>query len=102
MAVNPGEVEIELNGRKVTLKPSLQAAKEINFLGGLGGAIGKLASGDLDAYFGIVAAGLSKTRAEIEEDVWASELSDLAKPLSDFVSKLWSKRAARGEKKPGE
>jgi hypothetical protein len=42
----------------------------------------------MDAYVGVVAAGLNKKPAEVEDAVFASGLPDLNEPLSNFVSML--------------
>jgi hypothetical protein len=104
MPVNPGEVEIELNGRREVLRPTLRAAKEVNLLGGIAGAITKLASGDLEAYITVVCAGLKKRRTDIEDDVWATGMEPLAEPLSRFVSILGNggKEPKRNEGEPRE
>lgn len=96
MSVNPGEVEITLNGREEILRPTLRAAREINNgCGGYSGAFRKLTEFDLSAYVAIVAAGLGKKYGEVEEAVHKAGILNLTEPLSRFVTIL-----ANGGKEP--
>lgn len=96
MTVNPGEVEIELNGRAEVLRPTLRAAREINnACGGYSGAFKKLTEFDLSAYVYVVAAGLGKKYSEVEESVHKAGILNLTEPLARFVTIL-----ANGGKEP--
>lgn len=88
-----GEVEIELGGKRRTLRCSLRAARAVSGVaGGFGGAFEGLERMSLATSTAIVAAGLGlKTSAEIEaieNDVYEFGLEPLAKPLARFVSML--------------
>lgn len=104
--MNPGEVEIELNGRKEILRPSLRAAKEVFANGGFAGSIQRLANGVLDEYVAIVSSGLKKKRTDVEDDVYATGMESLSEPLARFVSILGNggkePKAESGENKSGE
>lgn len=81
-----GEVKITLDGRPETLRCSLRSGKIVSAMsGGFQGALGRLANMDFEAYAAIVAAGLNKRPAEIEEAVYATGLPELTEPLSQFV-----------------
>jgi hypothetical protein len=82
------EVEITLNGKAETLRCTLRAAKRVNAGGGFVEILRKLAVFDQDAYFGVVAAGLDKKVAEVEDAVFATGLPDLTEPLSTYVNLL--------------
>jgi hypothetical protein len=82
------QVEITLNGRTETLVCTLRAARIVNAGGGFIEVLRKLTAYDMDAYVGVVAAGLNKKPADVEDAVFASGLPDLNEPLSNFVSML--------------
>ena len=87
------EVEIELSGKKCTLRCSLRAARTVSALsGGFTGAFEGLSRYNLATYGAIVAAGLDKRTgadlAEVEESVYATGLEALTAPLVRFVSLL--------------
>lgn len=88
MPVNPGEVEIELSGRKEILRPTLDALLTINALGGVMGAYGKLQSYDFNAYVAIIAAGLGKKPRDIQDEVFRAGFVDFVEPLCDFVDSV--------------
>lgn len=83
------EVEIELNGKAETLKPSLRAGKVINnAFGNYVDALRQLHIYDHSAYSVIVAAALGKKPADVEEAVFATGLNKLSVPLALFVNSL--------------
>ena len=94
--MNVGEVEIELDGKKYTLRPSLGAAKRINAMGDFQSVINKILSYDLSYYINVVAAGLDKrpqTLMEVggvsmEEAVYKTGMHALVTPLSLYVGYL--------------
>lgn len=80
------EVEITLKGKSETLKCTLKAAKAVNAIaGGFQGALVRLANMEQDSYFLIVAAGLGKKPAEIENAVYETGLTNLTEPLTSYV-----------------
>lgn len=84
-----GDVEIELDGEKVTLRPTLKAAQIISRqAGGIIGAIQALRSLDIDALTGIVAAGLGKSVKDVEDAVWRRGVADLTPMATRYVTNL--------------
>lgn len=88
MAVNPGEVEIELNGRKETLRSTLYAIRMIDTLGGMTDAFSQLAKFKFSAYVTIVAGGLEKKYSEVEGDVMKTGMPNLVESLSHYIAVL--------------
>ncbi len=86
--MNVGEVEIKLNGEVKTLRPSLGAAKRVNARGGFASVVGRLQAADFDFYVLVVAAGLGKKEAEIENAVYLTGLPALGADLVTFVNIL--------------
>lgn len=89
----PGEVQIELDGETVTLKPTLRAAQMVNAsLNGFRGAFESIARFDLDAFALVVAAGLGKTTQaeldEVAEKVFRTGLVSLSDPLTKYAAML--------------
>jgi hypothetical protein len=83
-----GEIEIQLNGKTETLRPSLEAAKKVNTGGGgFMNVLQKLAVMDQDYYSLVVAAGLGKRPAEVDA-VWRTGLPNLTESLALFVQSL--------------
>lgn len=82
------EVEITLNGRTETLRCTLRAAKRVNSGGGFAETLRKLAVFDMDAYVAVIAAGLDKAPATIEDAVFSTGMPDLNEPLSNYVTLL--------------
>jgi hypothetical protein len=83
-----GEVDITLNGKPVTLRSSLKAAKLVNAGGGFTEVLRKLAAFDQDYYTIVVAAGLDKKPLDVEADVFLTGLPSLNESLSLFVQHL--------------
>ena len=94
--MNVGEVEIELDGNKYTLRPSLGAAKKVNASGGFQNVITKLLSYDMDYYVTVISAGLDKRPLSVmvaggpnlEEAIYKTGLHALVNPLALYVSNL--------------
>ena len=82
------EVEITLNGKTETLRPSLGAAKKVNSLGGFMHVHSRLQAYDLDVFTLVVAAGLEKKASEIESAVYKTGLPNLLGDVSTFVNIL--------------
>lgn len=84
-----GNVEIELAGETVTLRPSLKAAQAISRLdGGIVGAIERAARFDIDLITACVAHGVGQSVKEVEEAVFTTGLTVLAPPVMEFLSRL--------------
>lgn len=83
-----GDVEIKLNGKVETLRPSLGAAKRVNATGGFAHVVNRLQAADLDFYILVVAAGLGKKNAEVEDAVYKTGLPALGADVVKFVNIL--------------
>lgn len=102
MPAHLGEVEIDLDGKKETLRCTLRAARSVsNLTGGFLGALQGIQTLNLLVCSQIIAAGLDvqdRDKLEkLEESVYASGLRNLASPLSTYVELL-----SNGGKKPSE
>lgn len=95
------EVYITLNGEKEKLIVCPRAAKEItaNF-GNYAEVFTRLVNFDHAAHVAIVAIGLNKKRAEVEDAVFWSGLPSLNDPLAEYVGFLL--RAGRPIEKDNE
>jgi hypothetical protein len=82
------EVEIQLNGKPETLRPSLGAAKRVNALGGFMHVHSRLQVYDFDVFVLVIAAGLERKPADIENAVYKSGLPNLLGDVSAFVNLL--------------
>ncbi len=83
------EIRIDLVGEPATLRCTLRAAKEINtFFGSFNAGFKRLADYDHAAYVAIVAFGLGKRAAEVENAVWQTGLPNLVGPLTDYLAML--------------
>ncbi len=100
MPVNPGEVEIKLNGRDVVLRPTLETLLVVNAFGGILPAYDRLQKMDFNAYVAIIAAGLDKKPADIQWDVFKSDWTDFVEPLCELISNLT--RGGRPKPKDGD
>ena len=84
-----GDVEMELDGETVTLRPTLKAARAISSqAGGISGAVEAVGKLDLDAVIGIVTLGLGLTgqeAREIPEKVWRTGLTELVDPVLQYL-----------------
>ena len=85
-----GEVDIELDGKTVTLKSTLAAAKRVNAAGGLRYIAERLDAYDLDAYVAVVAAGADRRNADVENVVFSAGMARLQVPLGVYISFLAS------------
>lgn len=83
-----GEIEIKLDGKSFILKSTLRAGYAIADMGGAGAVWQRLANMDLRAYVAVVAAGLGKPPASVEDVVFATGMAPLTEPLSLFVGYL--------------
>jgi hypothetical protein len=86
--MNIGEVEIELDGEKKVLRPSLGAAKRVNAAGGFSNVINKLLAYDFDYFVTVISAGLSKKPSEVEEAIYKTGLPKLVNDTTLYVTYL--------------
>ncbi len=86
--MNVGEVEITLDGKTETLRPSLGAMKKINAADGFTNVINKLLGYDFDYFVRVISAGLNKKPADIEDAVYKAGLPNLVQPLALYVGYL--------------
>lgn len=82
------EVEITLNGKAETLRPSLGAAKRVNAMGGFMNVHSRLQAYDLDVFTQVIAAGLEKKPSDVESAVYKTGLTNLLGDVSTFVNLL--------------
>ncbi|WP_404927156.1 hypothetical protein [Mesorhizobium sp. ORM16] len=89
-ALGAGNVDIELDGEKVTLRPSLQAAQSISRQsGGISGAVRSVGQYDFDTIVAVVTLGLGLTGNEAKEvpnRVYRTGLTDLIGPVSTYLT----------------
>jgi len=87
-----GNVEIELDGQTVVLKPTLRAAQTISRQsGGILGAVERIGKFDLDTMIQVVTLGLNATGKEaqtIPDKVWETGMTELVAPVTKFLSIL--------------
>lgn len=87
-----GNVDIELDGETVTLRPTLKAAQTISRqAGGIVKAIEAIGKFDLDAMVGVIQLGLNlsnKDAANLAEKVWATGMAELSGPVINYLSIL--------------
>lgn len=83
-----GDVEIILNGKAETLRPSLGAAKRVNAAGGFSNVVSRIQAVDLEFYILVVAAGLGKKNAEVEDAVYKTGLPALGADVVKFINIL--------------
>jgi hypothetical protein len=89
MPVQPGDVEITLNGEAHTLRCTLRAAKTVNaYFGDYPTAFRKIGELGQDAFFVVIAAGLNKKVNEVEEAVYSTGLPPLVDPLLEYIGLL--------------
>lgn len=84
-----GNVEIELDGEKVVLRPTLRAAQAISRQeGGIMAAVQALSKLDIDALTGVIAFGLGKEPKDVADAVWRTGAADLTPPAARFLTIL--------------
>jgi hypothetical protein len=91
-SLGAGNVEIELDGETVVLKPTLRAAQTISRQnGGILGAVDRVSKFDLDTLTQVVALGLNATGKDAEtipDKVWSTGMTDLVGPVTRYLSIL--------------
>ncbi len=97
-SLGAGNVDIELAGETVTLRPTLKAAQTISRQGGgIMGAVDRVTRFDLDALTAVVASGLDKPAKDVAESVWRAGCSTLAPSVIKYLGML-----ANGGRPAGE
>lgn len=86
--MNVGEVEIKLDGKTETLRPSLGAAKRVNAAGGFSQVMNKLMAYDFDYFVTVISAGLGKKPSQVEEAIYSTGLPNLVADCVTFVGYL--------------
>lgn len=87
--IGAGNVEIELDGETVTLKPTLRAAQTISRqAGGIMAAVERIGKFDLDVLTQVVALGLGREPKDVADAVWRTGMADLSAPVINFLSVL--------------
>lgn len=82
-----GNVEFKLDGEQLTLRPSLRAAQAISRQGGgIRAVLRSISDLDFDMITYIIAVGLGKKPAEVEDAVYRTGLPDLVDPVTTFVA----------------
>jgi hypothetical protein len=82
-----GNVDFELDGKPVTLKPSLRAAQTISRqAGGIGSALEAVGRMDVDVITGLVALGLGKEPKDVAEKVWRTGYPKVSPHVIRFLS----------------
>lgn len=85
----PDGVLLDLNGAPVTLRYTLDASKRICArFGGFGETFNRLFKFDAEGFSTVVAAGLGKDVAAVEQDVFATGYDSLLKPLLEYLAWL--------------
>ncbi|TPN26629.1 hypothetical protein FKO01_25485 [Mesorhizobium sp. B2-3-3] len=89
-ALGAGNVEIELDGDTVVLRPSLMAAQAISRQsGGISSAVRAVGNYDFDVIVSVVTLGLGLTGNEAKEvpnRVYRTGLTDLVGPVSTYLT----------------
>jgi len=85
-----GNVEIELDGETVVLKPSLNACQTVSRQsGGISAAVAAVGRFDFDTVVSVVTLGLGATGSDakaIPEKVWRTGLTDLVGPVTKYLT----------------
>lgn len=81
-------IEITLNGKAETLRPSLGAAKKVNAMGGFMHVHSRLQAYDFDVFVMVTSAGLEKKASDVEAAVYKTGLPNLLADLTSFVNLL--------------
>lgn len=88
-SIGSGNVDMELDGSKVTLKPTIKAAQGISRqYGGFIAAIGELNKFNLDALTQVVAFGLNKEPNDIADRVWRTGAAQMTPHAIRYISIL--------------
>jgi hypothetical protein len=93
-----GNVDITLDGKTETLRPTLRAAQALSRRsGGFSELVNEVAKFDLDAVTAVIAMGLDRKSQDIAEAVWRSGVAEMAGPVIEFIGIL-----ANGGRRPDQ
>jgi hypothetical protein len=91
-AIGAGNVEIDLDGETVVLRPTLKAAQTISRqAGGIRKAIDALGNFDIDVMTSIITLGMDLTGREakdVADKVWRTGMADLTVPVIQYLTIL--------------
>lgn len=89
VAASPGEVDITLDGKTVTLRPTLDASMQISarFEGCLQAFMG-IQKFDINAYIGVIAAATGKDVKDVRHVVFETGMDSLNVPLLKYLRML--------------
>lgn len=92
-SLGAGNVDIELDGETVTLKPTLNAIQTISRQSeGIMGAVHKVGAFDFDMIVMVIGLGLNMTdrraQRDLAEQVFSTGLADLIEPVTRYLSIL--------------
>ncbi|WEX10279.1 hypothetical protein [Chelativorans sp. AA-79] len=82
-----GNVEIELDGETVVLKPTLLACQTLSRqAGGLSAAVEAVGRMDFDMLVSVIALGLNKKPNDVADAVWRTGMTNLIAPAIRFLT----------------
>lgn len=88
-SLGAGNVDLELDGETVTLRPTLKAAQTLSRrTDGLIGAIERVSRFDLDTVVAVVALGIDKPEKDVAERVWRTGVNEIAPHAIKFLGIL--------------
>lgn len=91
-SIGAGNVEIELNGETVVLRPNLKAAQNISRAkGGIMAAVDAVGKFDFDTMVNVIALGLGaegKEARDLADKVYSTGMADLVAPVIRYLSIL--------------
>ena len=88
-----GNVDLDLGGETVTLRPTLRAAQAISKQnGGIMAAVQAIARFDLEVMTAVISLGLNITTPreinDLAEKVWSTGMADLVEPVTRYLTIL--------------
>lgn len=90
--IGAGNVEIELDGEVVVLRPNLKAAQNISRAkGGIMAAVEAVGRFDFDVMVNVIGLGIGaegKDARELPEKVYATGMADLVAPVINYLTIL--------------
>lgn len=82
-----GNIELELDGQKVTLRPTLEACITISRLhGGANAAIERCMRMDWDTIRAVIVAGIGRNAKELDQLIFKTGVFALSAPCIDFIT----------------
>lgn len=91
-SLGAGNIEIELDGETVVLRPNLKAAQNISrSKGGIMAAVEAVGKFDLDTMVNVIALGLGaegKEARDLADKVYSTGMADLVSPVINYLTIL--------------